>query len=76
VIAFKEGGVLETISENNPKTGIFFNKYSSDELAKILKRFKATDFDPDNCRKQANNFAPEIFVYRLQNYVKDILQKK
>ena len=76
VIAFKEGGVLETISENNPKTGIFFEKYSSDELAKILKKFKATDFDPDNCRKQANNFAPEIFVYKLQNYVKDILQKK
>ncbi len=76
VIAFKEGGVLETISESNPKTGIFFEKYSSDELAKILKKFKATDFDPDNCRKQANNFAPEIFVYKLQNYVKDILQKK
>ncbi len=76
VIAFKEGGVLETISEKNPKTGIFFETYSSDELAKILKKFKSTDFDPDNCRKQANNFAPEIFVYKLQNYVKDILQKK
>ena len=76
VIAFKEGGVLETICENNPKTGIFFEKYGAEELARILKKFKSTDFDPDNCRKQANNFAPEIFVYKLQNYVKDVLQTK
>jgi len=76
VIAFREGGVLETISEENPKTGIFFDEYKVDALAKILKNFKSSDFLPDNCRKQANNFASEIFVYKLQNYVKDVLQKK
>jgi glycosyltransferase involved in cell wall biosynthesis len=76
VIAFKEGGVLETISEENPRTGIFFDKYKVDALAKILKNFKSSDFLPDNCRKQANNFASEIFVYKLQNYVKDVLQTK
>lgn len=75
VIAFREGGVLETISENNPKTGVFFDKYNVDELCKILKNFKSSDYDPDNCRKQASNFASEIFVYKLQNYVKDVLRK-
>jgi len=75
VIAFREGGVLETISEENPRTGIFFDEYKVDALAKILKNFKSSDFLPDNCRKQANNFASEIFVYKLQNYVKDVLQK-
>lgn len=74
VIAFREGGVLETICEDNPKTGIFFDKYDVATLAKILKNFKDEDFNPDNCRKQANNFAPEIFVYKLQNYIKDVLQ--
>jgi glycosyltransferase involved in cell wall biosynthesis len=74
VIAYKEGGVLETISQENPKTGIFFDKYSSNELAKILKKFDPLDFDPDNCRKQADNFASEIFEYKIQNYVKDALQ--
>ena len=75
VIAFKQGGVLETISEDNPKTGIFFNKYKVNELAKILKNFKSENYDPDNCRKQADNFASEIFVYKLQNYVKDAIQQ-
>jgi len=74
VIAYREGGVTETISEDNPKSGIFFEKYTIKELAKILKNFKSENYDPDNCRKQANNFASEIFVYKLQNYVKDALQ--
>ncbi|MDD4382411.1 MAG: glycosyltransferase [Candidatus Dojkabacteria bacterium] len=71
VIAYKDGGVTETISEYNPKTGIFFDKYDVDTLSKILREFKSEDFSPDNCRKQANNFASEIFTYRLQNYVRE-----
>ncbi len=75
VIAFREGGVLETISENNPKTGKFFDKYTVDELASILKNFKSENYNPSNCRKQADNFAAEIFVYKIQNYVQDTLQE-
>lgn len=73
VIAFKEGGVTETISDGNPKTGIFFKTYSVKELSKILKSFKSEKYNPDNCRKQADNFASEIFVYKLQNYIEDVL---
>lgn len=73
VIAYKQGGVMETISEQNPKTGIFFVKYTVNDLAKILRNFDSGKYDPDNCRKQADNFASEIFVYKLQNYVKDAL---
>jgi glycosyltransferase involved in cell wall biosynthesis len=73
VIAYKQGGVRETISEENPRTGIFFTKYTVNDLAKILKNFDPGKYDPDNCRKQADNFASEIFVYKLQNYVKDAL---
>ena len=75
VIAYRQGGVLETISEDNPKTGIFFDKYKVNELVKILKNFKSENYDPDNCRKQSDNFASEIFVYKLQNYVKDAIQQ-
>jgi glycosyltransferase involved in cell wall biosynthesis len=74
VIAYKEGGVLETVSQDNPKTGIFFDEYKIEGLSKILKNFDSEDYNPDNCRKQADNFASEIFVYKLQNYVKDALQ--
>ena len=75
VIAFRQGGVQETVSEDNPKTGIFFDKYNIKELAKILKNFESEDFDPDNCRKQSANFASEIFEYKLHNYVKDAIQQ-
>lgn len=74
VIAYKDGGPLETISVDNPKTGVFFEKYTVDALVEVLKKFKPEHYDPDNCRKQAQNFASEIFVYRLRNYVKDALQ--
>lgn len=71
VIAYREGGVLETISEENPKTGVFFDKYDAESLAEVIKKFKDSLYDPDNCRKQADNFAAEIFMYKLKNYVKE-----
>ena len=75
VIAYREGGPLETISEDNPKTGVFFDKYTTKELTSVLKKFKSEDYDPANCRKQSENFSSEIFVYKLQNYVQDALQE-
>lgn len=74
VIAYRQGGVLETISEENPKTGIFFDKYTVEQLSNLLRKFKPEEYDSDNCRKQADNFASEIFVYKLQNYIKDAVQ--
>ena len=74
VVAYKKSAAFETISTDNPKTGVFFEKYSVTELAKILRNFKSERYNPDNCKKQADNFASEIFVYKLQNYVKDVLQ--
>ena len=71
VIAYREGGVLETISEENPKTGVFFDKYDAESLTEVIKKFKDSLYDPDNCRKQADNFAAEIFMYKLKNYVKE-----
>ena len=74
VIAYRDGGVMETISEDNPKTGVFFDEYTPESLIKVLKKFKPEDYTQDNCRKQSENFASEIFIYKLQNYVKDTLQ--
>ena len=74
VIAYRDGGVMETISEDNPKTGMFFDKYTVESLVDVLKKFKPEEYTQDNCRKQAQNFASEIFIYKLQNYVRDIIQ--
>ena len=76
VVAYRSGGVTETISEENPKTGVFFDDYTVESLAKVLKNFSSSDYNQDNCRKQAELFAEQIFVYKLQNYVKDVLDSQ
>lgn len=74
VIAYRDGGVIETISDINPKSGEFFTKYDYKSLAKILKNFDGRQYKADNCRKQASDFAVEIFIYKLQRYVDDAIQ--
>ena len=74
VIAFRDGGVVETICEGNPKTGLFFDKYDYKVLSKILKTFNVREYKAENCRKQAENFAIEIFKYKLKRYMEDILE--
>jgi glycosyltransferase involved in cell wall biosynthesis len=74
VIAYGKGGVLETISKNNPKTGMFFKDYTPESLAKVLESFNPEDFDPNNCRKQASLFAQEIFRYKMKNLVNEVFE--
>ena len=76
VIAYRDGGVTETISESNPKTGVFFDKYDYKVLSKILKKFNEEDYLPESCRTQALSFSSEIFQYKLKTYVEDILDGK
>jgi len=74
VIAHDSGGVRETVSEKNPKTGMFFKKWDVESLSRALKRFRVEDFDPYNCRKQAENFSEEIFRYKIRNLVEDVVR--
>jgi glycosyltransferase involved in cell wall biosynthesis len=74
VIAYRSGGVIETISEENPKTGVFFRKYNHKALAKILKNFREEDFSRKNCISRAQEFDSSIFMYKLKTYVEDAIQ--
>ncbi len=59
VIAFKAGGALETVVEG--RTGTFFYPQTSQALIKTLKVFKAKDFNPGVCRKNAKKFSKQSF---------------
>ena len=74
VIAYKEGGVIETVSESNPKSGVFFDRYDYKSLSKVINKFDSREYKSENCRKQAENFAVEIFSFKLRSYVEDVLQ--
>jgi glycosyltransferase involved in cell wall biosynthesis len=67
VIAFGAGGALETVRDIREDfqqgTGLFFAEQSPQSLLEAVKYFAdySDKIDPENCRKQANKFTPEIF---------------
>ncbi len=69
VIAYRKGGALETIIEN--ETGVFFKEPTEESLINCVKDFKEENFDPGICRKQAENFSREIFRKRIKRFMKD-----
>jgi glycosyltransferase involved in cell wall biosynthesis len=78
VIAYKKGGVTETIIEN--KTGVFFTNQTYEDLIGALSRFINLDrdkqFDPIFIANHAQKFDEEIFKNELFKYIKDIIPKK
>lgn len=75
VIAYRSGGVIETISENNPKTGIFFDKWDSHSLADAILDFDPDQFEPFLLRKHAEQFSSEIFKYKFKTYIEDLFKE-
>jgi glycosyltransferase involved in cell wall biosynthesis len=67
VIAFKSGGVLETIV--NGVTGKFFEEQTSDSLSKVLKEFNPKEFKSEDCINRARDFRKEAFLDRIKNIV-------
>jgi glycosyltransferase involved in cell wall biosynthesis len=64
VIAFAEGGALETVT---PETGVFFSEQTVDALTTALAQFDAfeAEFDPAAARAQAMRFSRAAFQRAL-----------
>ena len=60
VIAFKEGGVLETVI--NGKTGILFDKQDEVSLVNALENFSRKRFNSLDCKDNAQRFSKSKFV--------------
>ena len=70
IIAYKDGGVKETVVDN--KTGIFFNKYDKKSLNQAIEKFEKTKFNKTHCIKQAEKFNEQIFEKNLLKEVKQL----
>lgn len=70
VIAFEEGGVLETVKENI--TGVFFKEQSPAALLDAVNRFENGTFDCEQIRAHALQFSTE----RFETEIKDFVEKK
>lgn len=71
VVAYAQGGVLETVEEG--KTGIFFRQQSEKSLISALKRLNSVKIDPVACRKNAQKFSKENFVNNFRATVAVLL---
>ena len=55
VIAYRKGGALETVREN--ETGLFFDEATVDSLASAVERFEMKRFDRRGIQNRAQEFS-------------------
>jgi glycosyltransferase involved in cell wall biosynthesis len=70
VIAYRSGGVVETVIEG--KTGVFFDKLSVSSLIQSIKQFE--EVGPNwakACKKQSEKFSESRFVNQLKDALVD-----
>jgi glycosyltransferase involved in cell wall biosynthesis len=68
VIAFGQGGALETVTN---KTGLFFSEQTVESIRNAVKRFDLFEetFNPSDSRVQANRFSKDAFIQALRNEI-------
>ncbi|MFA7169341.1 MAG: glycosyltransferase [Candidatus Paceibacterota bacterium] len=69
VIAYKSGGALETVIEN--ETGVFFQEQTPETIVQTIKNFHAERFDSKKIRAHSENFRKEIFQDKIKCLVEN-----
>lgn len=67
VIAYRSGGVLETVVEK--KTGLFFNELNIKSLSLTIKKLEELKINPKDCIKRAEKFSSDRFKKDIKNFV-------
>jgi glycosyltransferase involved in cell wall biosynthesis len=75
VIAFRRGGALETVMEN--QTGLFFDEPTAASLNAAVDRFEsnADDFDPARIREHSLSFSRKRFQREMETVIEDCVRK-
>ncbi len=74
VIAYRSGGVLETVVDG--KTGVFFDELTVESLKSALKKFEKMQISKEACYNQAKKFGKEEFVKKINNIIALSLRTK
>jgi len=73
VIAFREGGVLDTIKEN--VTGVFFDEQTPESLIAAMDRFERNEVTFNN-RELFNSHARQFSKEAFKEHIKKVLEEK
>lgn len=73
VIAFGEGGVLETMipytGDSSKATALFFEEQTKESLITALKTFETLSFSPTFIREHAEQFDESKFIEKIKKFV-------
>jgi len=74
VIAYRKGGVTETVIEG--KTGLFFDEQNADSIAEVVRKFNNDDFNPTHIRAHAEQFSVKRFEKEITDFINDVKNKQ
>lgn len=64
VIAYRDGGALETVVEG--ETGLFFDSPTVESLCNAMEECEARKWDPEKCRANAKRFSRSVFFDKMR----------
>jgi len=73
VVAYKDGGALETVVEG--KTGEFFHPQTAKSLAETLRYFDTVQYQSEDCLSQAGRFSKCCFQTKLKDFITECYEK-
>jgi len=73
VIAYGEGGALETVVEN--ESGLFFSEQTFESLVDAVAQFESMIFDEETCREYAERFSTDRFMAEFRSFVERALER-
>ena len=78
VIAYRSGGVVESIvdpstSSGRFATGMFFDELTVESLSKAIKEFEEMKFNREKIAKYAQKFSKERFIEEIKEFVESKL---
>ena len=73
VIAYKIGGVLETLNE---EVAVFFDNQTTEDLSQAIEVFEKKEFDKEKLYKRAQDFSRENFKKKIQELIDQVMKDK
>ncbi len=70
IIAYRDGGALETVIEN--ETGVFFDQPKPESLIEAVDRFEAIAWDKRRIRENAERFSEQRFIAETRQILGDL----
>lgn len=70
VIAYRSGGVTETVVEN--KTGVFFDELTGKSCADAIQKFQKLKLKSSDCISRASEFSTEKFISKIKKLISTI----